>query len=241
MINTLKADIFRIIKGSLCVYSLLGLMILGILFSLLGSNNSTATEMVQSGLSNSALLLPIFLTNILMVAWGHEYSYRVVNNALIAGMQRSTFFLTKTFLTFLLVIVFIATYVITLMIATLIIKGGFPILPSLKIVLIQIPLYLAGSSIGILLFNVIHVPYVSVAAFISIALIGDSIISNIVSTYFPNLDYVLDTLLFSNLRNLVDLSVVSSEYLWTALSSGVIYAVVALLISFNTFSKREFK
>lgn len=241
MVNTLKADFYRIIKSSLGFYSMAGLIVLGIIFGFLASADNAPQLMVQSGLSNGALLVPVFLTNVFMIAWGHEFSYRVVNNSLIAGMKRSTFFFSKTILTFLLTILFVMTFAGSLIGTTWLLKGGFSLVVALKPFVAQLPLYLTTSCLGILLFNALKVSYISVAAFISIAFVGDTIFSNIVSTYFGKLDFILDTLFFSNLRMVTDLSAVSASQFQTIMISSVLYGAVALLISFHLFSNREFK
>lgn len=240
MFNILKSDFFRIIKGRLCFYSAVGMIVLGIFFSFIGSDK-TAFEIVQSGLSNSSIFVPIFLTNILVIVWGHEFSYRVVNNSLISGIKRSTFFLSKTVLTFILTILFILIYTFSLFTTTFVLQGAFDALPLIKIVLAQIPLYLTASALGVLLFNTIKSTYVSVAAFISIAFIGDSFISNIVATYFPKIESILDTLFFSNIRSLTNLSDLSTNFLTTIFASSFAYTLLALFISYSSFSTREFK
>lgn len=241
MISTLKADFYRIFKSSLGFYSVAGLVVVGIAFGFLASSDNTPQLIIQSGLSNGALLIPVFLTNIFMISWGHEFSYRVVNNSLISGMKRSTFFASKTILTFLLTILFIGVYATSLMITTWALKGGFSLSAALKPLLAQLPLYLAASSLGILLFNGLKASYISVAAFISLAFVGDTIFSNIISTYFAKFDFILDTLFFSNLRMVTDLSALSSSQVQTIFISSAIYAALALLISFRLFKNREFK
>ncbi|MCZ2259985.1 hypothetical protein [Sporosarcina sp. G11-34] len=240
MFNILKSDFFRIIKGKLCFYSAVGMVVLGAFFSFLGSDKP-AFEIVQSGLSSSSLFLPIFLTNILVIVWGHEFSYRVVNNSLISGIKRSTFFLSKTILTFILTILFILIYSLSLFATTYALQGGFDPLPLVKIVLAQIPLYLTASALGILLFNTIKSTYVSVAAFISIAFIGDSFISNIIATYLPKLESILDTLFFTNIRSVTNLPDLSTNLLLTIFTSSIAYALLALFVSYSSFNTREFK
>lgn len=241
MINTLKADFYRIIKSSLGFYSVAGLILVGVIFGFLASADNTPQLIVQSGLANGALLIPVFLTNIFMIAWGHEFSYRVVNNSLIAGMKRSTFFFSKTLLTLLLTVLFVGIFAGSLMLTAFLLKGGFSLTAAMKPLLAQLPLYLTASCLGILLFNVLKASYISVAAFISIAFVGDTIFSNVISTYLEKLDFILDTLFFSNLRMVTDLSTVSADQFQTIMVSSVLYGVIALFISFSVFSNREFK
>ncbi|MGG5342426.1 hypothetical protein [Enterococcus sp. AZ192] len=242
MINLLKSDGYRIVKSSLCFYSISGLILVGAFFGFLGaSSTDTAKELIQSGMSNGSMLIPIFLTNIFMVCWGHDFNYRVVNNSLIAGISRKKFFSSKVVLTFLLTLLFVSAYAGSLMITTLILKGSFPLEVALKPFFVQLPLYLAVSCVGIFLFNVFHASYTSVAIFIAIAFIGDTLLSNIISNYFKKFDFLLDTLFFSNLRSITDLSVFTNEQLKTALFSSLIYSVIALAVSFNIFRNREFK
>ncbi|AOV08927.1 hypothetical protein [Sporosarcina ureilytica] len=240
MLNIIKSDFFRIMKGKLCFYSIVGMVVLGIFFGFIASDD-TAFEIAKSGLSNGSLLIPIFLTNILMVVWGHEFSYRVVNNSLILGVKRSTFFMGKTVLTFILTILFVLVYSLSLFTTTFVLSGGFDVVALLKVILAQIPLYLTASALGVLLFNIIKSTYVSVAAFISIAFIGDSFLSNIIGTYLPKFDSILDTLFFTNIRNVTNLSNLSTSFTTTIFVSSIAYTLLALIISYSSFSTREFK
>ncbi|MBO0421354.1 hypothetical protein [Enterococcus plantarum] len=238
--NTLKADFYRIIKSALGFYSIVGLMVLGLLFAFLGKDTS-ALETIESGLGNGTLLLPVFLTNVFVIAWGHEFSFRIVNNSLISGMKRSQFFISKVLLTFILTLIFVGMYTGSLLLGTYFFSGGFDIMPVFKVIALQIPLYLAAGSLGILLFNVLKTSYVCIAAFISIAFIGDNLLGNVISTYFSQYDFILDTLFFSNLRTVVGYEALSQGTLQLMIVSSVIYGFLALIVSFNVFQKREFK
>lgn len=114
-------------------------------------------------------------------------------------------------------------------------------MPVFKVIALQIPLYLAAGSLGILLFNVLKTSYVCIAAFISIAFIGDNLLGNVISTYFSQYDFILDTLFFSNLRTVVGYEALSQGTLQLMIVSSVIYGFLALIVSFNVFQKREFK
>lgn len=240
MVKSIKADIYRILKSASGFYATAILLLLGIFFSFVGKDNSSK-EIIENGLSNGTLLLPVFLTNTFVISWGHEFSYRLVNNSLISGIKRYQFFFSKVLLTFFLTVIFISVFSVSLFISTYFISGSVPVMSSLKILMLQLPLYLAASSLGILLFNVLNSSYLSIATFISIAFIGDTLIGTVISTYFSNFDVLLDTMFFSNLRNLIGYQNLSDHTIQVMVVSSLAYSVVALLISFQVFRKREFK
>lgn len=240
MLNSLHADFFRIIKGGLCLYSFIGMIVLGWFFSFVGTDKSSF-EIAQAGLADASMLIPIFLTNIFVIVWGHEFSYRVVNNSLVLGIKRLSFFMNKTILTFILTFLLVSVYTISLFMTTFILHGDFEVLPLIQIFLAQLPLYMTVSALGILLFNIIRATYLSVAIFVSVAFIGDSFISSIVATYFPNFEAILDTLFFTNIRAVINLSELSTDFLTTVFISGFAYMVLAVFISYMSFSTREFK
>lgn len=240
MINIIKSDIFRIYKGKQCVFSMLGLTVLGI-FLMVISGESSGFEAVKGGLTNGGMFIPLFLTNILVVVWGHEFNYRVVNNTLIAGVSREHYFISKVILTYVLTILFVSIYSVSLIVTAAILKGSIPMVIILKIIGIQLPFYLMAVSIGIFLFNSIQAIYVSVSLFIILAFIGDSLVSMIISTYLPKLDMILDTMIFTNISSVVDIQSLSTNLVGTMLISGCLYLVIAVSSSFILFNKRELK
>nr|WP_088327667.1 hypothetical protein [Bacillus cereus] len=238
--NLLKADLYRIFKGKLGIISLIFLVLIGVGFSLL-EKNSNPLEEIYSAWGMGIGLLPIFLTNIYMIVWGNEFTSRTVNNVLITGNKREIFFFSKFLLTFLLTLLSVIVLTSAIVLTVWINVGVFSVMEVLKIFVVQLPIYFAITAFGVLIFNVVRVPYVAVVLFISSAFIGDAFVSNIISIYFSNFDYLLDTLFFSNLSNLIGLKDISSNTLKLMISSGVIYGLIATTLAYTSFKTREFK
>lgn len=240
MFELLKADFYRIKKGNLGYISAIVLFLFALLLGALAKGHSTK-EIVESTLSSGGLFMPIMITNVLMIVWGHEFNNRTVNNVLISGMNRLNFFISKFVLTAVLTGAYLMVYGIGAMASTLIFKGGIDFVYTMKILLAQMPLYLAISSLGVLLFNVINTTYVAIIIFIVAAFIGDSIISTVVLTYLKQLDFLLDHLFVSNISNIAYMSVLSTNDILTFVCSALIFSIVFGFISYQVLKGREFK
>lgn len=240
MFELLKADFYRIKKGNLGYISAIVLFLFALLLGALAKGYSTK-EIVESTLSSGGLFMPIMITNVLMIVWGHEFNNRTVNNVLISGMNRLNFFISKFVLTAVLTGAYLMVYGIGAMASTLIFKGGIDFVYTMKILLAQMPLYLAISSLGVLLFNVINTTYVAIIIFIVAAFIGDSIISTVVLTYLKQLDFLLDHLFVSNISNIAYMSVLSTNDILTFVCSALIFSIVFGFISYQVLKGREFK
>ncbi|MGL6198908.1 MAG: ABC transporter permease [Lachnospiraceae bacterium] len=240
MFELLKADFYRIKKGNLGYISAIVLFLFALLLGALAKGYSTK-EIVESTLSSGGLFMPIMITNVLMIVWGHEFNNRTVNNVLISGTNRLNFFISKFVLTAILTGVYLMVYGIGAMASTLIFKGGIDFVYTMKILLAQIPLYLAISSLGVLLFNVINTTYVAIIIFLVASFIGDSIISTVVLTYLKQLDFLLDHLFVSNISNIAYISVLSTNDILTFVCSALIFSIVFGCISYQVLKRREFK
>lgn len=240
MLNILKSDSYRIIKGQLGLISLLGIMVLAIFFGSISSDGDVLETLV-GGLSIGTMILPIFFTTIYMMTFGNEFSYRVINNSLISGIKRHTYYISKVLLTFIMTIIYVVAFALTLVLTLKVTTGDWMIAEASKIVMAQLPLYLGVSSIGILCFNLIKTPYIAVAAFISVAFVGDNLIGSIVETFLPKLDFMLETFIFTNLGTLVGITTLSTQTLTTIMISCFIYSVVIIVIGYQSIKIREFK
>lgn len=240
MLSLLKSDIYRIVKGKLGFYSAAGLVIFGIFFGIV-RDDTPSLEAIQDGLSSASIFVSIFLINIFMIAWGHEFSNRVVNNSLVFGVKRRTYFLSKVLLTFGMTFLFLAIYTGALAGTVWITGGGFSLIEMFKIMLLQLPLYFTVSLSGVLLFNVIKSGNVATAVFVALILVGEGLASSFISSYFSAADVVLDTLLFTNIRQLTDYQNISGQTFGVIFSSTLVYAFVFYIFSYTIFKDRDFK
>ncbi|WCG23416.1 hypothetical protein PML95_04005 [Vagococcus lutrae] len=240
MLNILKSDIFRIIKGKLCFYSITGLILFGIFFGVV-RDDTPSLESIQDGLSTASIFVSIFMINIFIIVWGHEFTNRVVNNSLIFGIKRSIYFYSKVLLTFGMTFLFLAVYTCALAITVWITSGGFSLLETLKIFFLQMPLYFVVSLLGVLLFNVIKSGNVASSIFVALILVGEGLISSVISTFFPAANALLDTLLFTNIRQLTDYLNLSGQTLSIIFISALVYGLILYVCSYIVFKERDFK
>ena len=240
MLNLLKSDIYRIVKGNLCFYAIAGLSLFGLFFGIV-REDTPSLEAIKDGLSNASIFVSIFMINIFMVVWGHEFTHRVVNNSLIFGIQRRTYFYSKVLLTFGMTLLFLAVYTSALGITVWLTAGGFSLLEMFKMLLLQLPLYFAVSLIGVLLFNVIKSGNVATSIFVALILVGEGLASSVISTYFSAAEVLLDTLLFTNIRLLTDYLKLSGQTVGLIFSSAVVYGLICYMCSYQVFKAREFK
>lgn len=240
MIRNLRADFYRIRKGNQGVISMILILILGIFLTAIGKEYDTK-ELIESALSSGSLFMPILFSNILMITWGYEFSYRTVNNALIAKANRLKFFISKVLLSFLLTLGYLFLYAISIILGTVIFKGRIEIIYTIKLILAQFPMYLAVISLGTLLFHVVDAIYVAVAIFLVISLLGDSITSLVISTYFKNFGFLMDYQFVANISKITNMSFLPLNTILIYMGSAVAFCVVFMAVSYQVFARREFK
>lgn len=240
MRTMLKADFYRISKGRLGYIAAIILFLLGLLLGALGKGYSNS-EIIESTLSSGSLFMPIMITNVLMIAWGQEFTYRTINNVLISGVSRFKYFAAKILLTGILTGIFLCIFGLSVVISTLIFSGQVDLIHTFEILFAQLPMYLALSALGVLLFNIIDVTYVAVTMFIVISFIGDTLISTIIGTYLKQLDFMLDYMFVTNISNVVNLSSLPTATIITYIWSAFLLAIIFVGISYQIFKKREFK
>ncbi|SKA12901.1 hypothetical protein SAMN02745116_02510 [Pilibacter termitis] len=238
--STLKADIYRIYKGKLGVISLIFLALIGVFFTLI-SKEKNAFEALKGVLQFGNTLLPIFLTNIFMIVWGNEFTYRTINNVLVTGKKRASIFTVKYLLALMLTVVFALVFMTSASIAIYFKVGSFQVIDVLKIFAVQLPIYFAITSFGVLIFILIPTTYVAVAVFVSLAMIGDNFISTLISSYLSNWEKLIDTLFFKNLQIVVNLKEIPEETLRIIITSGIIYGIIGFIIAYSLFNTKEFK
>lgn len=240
MYTMLKADFYRIRKGNLGYIAAIILFLFGIFLGILGKDYSVG-EMIELMLATSSLLMPIIITNLLMIVWGHDFNTRTVNNTLIGGTSRLKFFIEKFVLTAILTGIFLIIFGLSVVTCNLVFQGSTDLVYLGEILLAQYPLYLAVSSLGVLFFNIFKTSYVSVALFMVVCFIGDNLISTVVGTYLKAFDFVLDYLFVSNISNIVNLNALPGNLITTYLVSALVLSFIFIVVSYQIFRNREFK
>lgn len=240
MLNIIKSDFYRVKQGKLGYISAIVLFLLGLFLGALGKGYTTS-ELIESTLSSGSIFMPIIITNILVIVWGHEFNYRTVNNTLISRVKRIDYFTSKMILTGTLTVIALAIYGLSIVTSTFIFNGTIDVAYTLKILGAQLPLYLAVSSFGTLLFNLIDVTYLAITIFIVTSFIGDSLISMVIDTYLKPLKFLLDYLFMSNIGNMANIQVLPTTTIFTYIWSALICSVVFIAISYQLFNKKEFK
>lgn len=241
MFNSLKSDLYRIFKGKLCLISLLSISLFAIFLSFFSGDDQPALSSVKELLQVGGMLLPVFFTNIFVVTFGNEFTLRTINNSLIAGVSRIKSFFGKLLLALLLTTVFVSCFALVSSLATTFHTGDFTLVDTFKLVLMQLPIYFAITSLGVLCFNLIKTTYVAVAAFVTLGFVGEALLGNIITSYLPNLDFLIETFLFNNVSTMLHYTELSQKDLWTTLGSAILYTILAITISIYSLNKREFK
>ncbi|MGM0337036.1 hypothetical protein [Enterococcus sp. AZ007] len=239
MITMIKADIFRIQKGRLFRRAFFLLVGLGIFSGITSKGNPD--ELMRNGLSGGAMFVSLVMLTLMVVIWGHEFSFRTVNNVLAAKTSRTQYFINKLVLSYLCTIVFYLVFVISLLLTVLFTSGSFNFGMVGISCLLQLIFYIAAVSLGIFLFNSVSQIYLSVCIFTVLALLGDNIITGIVSEFFKSLDIFLNTLIFTNMSVITHFNELNSQTILLMISSAVIYSGIMVGISLFIFKNKEFK
>lgn len=240
MINLFKSDVYRILRGRVSMFSLLGIIILSIVLGSASESGKNIDSLIGI-FSIGTMVLPLFFTSIYMATFGNEFSYRVINNSLVSGVKRSTYYLGKVILTFLMTTVFVLVFFSVLTLALKIRTNTLYINEFLRVLVAQVPLYIGVSSIGILCYNLIKTPYIANVVFVSIAFIGDNLLNSIIGTFLPRLEFLSDTFIFSNLNNVVVVAIADNKISGSIFVSCIIYSFILVLSGYFLIQRRELK
>lgn len=240
MINLFKADVYRILRGRVSMFSLLGILILSIFLGNAPESGKNVDSLI--GLfSIGTMILPLFFTSIYMATFGNEFSYRVVNNSLVSGVKRSTYYLSKVILTFVMTSIFVLVFFSGLILTLKLRTNNLFINEFFRVLIAQIPLYIGVSSIGILCYNLIKTPYIANVVFVSIAFVGDNLLSSIIGTFLPRLDFLLDTFIFSNLSNVIVTVISNNKISGSIFGSCILYSLILIFSGYFLIQKRDLK
>lgn len=234
MLNYLKADMYRIIKGKDFIGSMILCLLFQLIFSYIMCINKTNEEF-RMLISVSAVFIPLFSLKPLMFFWGSDFTARTINNLLIKSKNRLILFLYKTIATILFGISYLLISLITA-IAFFSINGVMDIQLTINIVAYQLPFYLCIILLGIFLFNYIDSVNQACVLYLFIAVLFDNIASFIIAP-LDTLEFLREFLLFNKLKDIP-----ANGNIWTMSSLiALIFSGIYFLVSYYLFQTREFK
>lgn len=234
MLNYLKADMYRIIKGKDFIGSMLLCLMFQLIFSYIMRDNKTNEEF-RMLISISAVFIPLFFLKPLMFFWGADFTARTINNLLIKSKNRLILFLYKAIVTILFSISYLLISLITAFIFFSI-DGGVDIHLIIDIAIYQLPLYLCIILLGIFLFNYIDSANQACILYLFIAVLFDNIASFIIAS-LDTLEFLREFLLFNQLK-----AIPANGNIWTISSLiALIFSGIYFLVSYYLFQIREFK
>ncbi|MGL6119769.1 MAG: hypothetical protein ACRC0V_04620 [Fusobacteriaceae bacterium] len=242
MIRTMRADIYRIIKGNLLVVSVFTAVLLSILGCILGVNDTeTGTRAYQGYLGGIGLLASLLAIAPLTIIWGHELTFRTINQKLIMSVTRKEYYLAKILLTLITTTLLLLITIIIGLIYVCASYADIALLEVAKITGAYLYLQLAGTCMGIVLFNICRTPVIALVTFILWVLIVESIIVSMIASFAENFSFINDTLIFSNIGRIIYLNEIDYTSVKMMFIGPFIYVLIGLLLGGFVNEKKELK
>jgi ABC-2 type transport system permease protein len=257
MINTIRADFFRLFRSKgfyITQLLLIALVALSILTKSLGSSGMSLEQLTAFqinlqdatwnsyqtviAMSTMAAFLMYFCLPLFVMVLGYDLTKKTYKNQLAVGISRKEFFLSK-YIIFLLVsaLQFLFYYFFTFVTAG--IRYGFGTAPDhfwldfLRMILIQFIAFQAIFAIGLFF---LLLTFSNVAAIIAVIVGG--LVTGIFTAIFPKADW-LKYLDFQSNLNLAWLQEMPDHYWFKAIVTACLFSVIVLLAAYQLFRKRD--
>jgi ABC-type transport system involved in multi-copper enzyme maturation permease subunit len=266
MINIIRADIYRILHGKAIyiTFALAEIILIVFLIGVTSQDSATPAEIYANtwgytpenagydsmGIAASVLYFVTkdtvyYLLALFILTAAPLFSHSTIRNDLSHGVPRTTLYVSKLILSFLLCFAMMFFYIATGMLIAAIMQGVGTApeghwLIFLKTCSAQFFMLLALTSVGIfLVFTTKHTAAV-IGAFLAFCLIPGVFIESLSSAY-PNLRHILDYDIISNITKLAFIEMLETSDLIRILGSGLLYMTVPTAAGIILFKKADIK
>lgn len=262
MLNAIRADIYRIVRGK-TLYITFALLIILALLEVLpassGANIGINTDVINMNFSQQSgtgavsarqlltvmdnliyFLIPMFITVAMSI-----FSCGAVKNSLSAGMSRVKLYFSKWILCSILCVLLMLVYIILGVLATTVVRGfgdwtGAYFLSILQAFGAQMVLLLAFSSVGVFLSFTVRNSTAVTGIYIAFALVPAMVVGILGDTYafftkYYNYDMTMCMKLFSYIENMKNTEIIRG------LVIGMGYILVSTIAGIAIFRKAEIK
>ncbi|MCL2572197.1 MAG: ABC transporter permease [Defluviitaleaceae bacterium] len=265
MMNMIRADMYRIIRGKGMYITFAVLIVLNILVigqglhvginygymqdsvgveapNLYNSWHSAATVLYNNMNSIIFFLLPIVI-----MSAGAMFANRTVKNDIAWGMSRTRLYLSKLLLAVGLSVILVVFYMLSGMIIAIILRGFDGSVPSgywqnlFQTVGSQLLVMLGATSLGIFMVFTFKRSSAVIAAYIALCLIPSMIIMMLSETVAPGIIRLMDFDLMFSIVRLGSFSQLDTHVILSALGVGAAYIAVCTIGGIALFKRAEIK
>ena len=241
MFNLIKADLYRIFTGKLLLKTSLLLIALST-WNIWRVEGKSAQAVVIEQVDLASGYLPLFFLTIFLMLWNVEFNQRTVNHALVFGISRRRFFISKFLTGSLLIIYLLTSYFSITLIGSLYLFKTLPILTLIKLLAYQLPLYITILALGFCLFSLMDQPYFPIVLLILIAFLGENILGSLVYDYLPDyFEQLQYTFVFNNLSQVLHVEQLNQTNLSIIYGSAGIFSLILIGLTYFMFQQRELK
>ena len=240
MFHLLKAEIFRMKKKKLLYFSFLAVVVMAV-FYMKFTEFVGVDELVKKSLSFGTILLPVIFIPFYLCIWQEDISTRFVNNILISGVSRIPYYITKLAVTYLTGAIVVTGYSLTVFLTALLTEGRFSIGEMASVAGIQLFLYLAVLTFGLMVYILVDSVALSTAVYVLFVLLFENLINSFLIQMDAAFQKVSQYFLFQNLSKVVDIFQMSGAEKNSILTGGIAVWAVAFAISILILQKKEYK
>lgn len=138
-------------------------------------------------LSLSFIFIVPCLIHSFYVVWVRDKSTRFVNNILVAGVKRSTYFMSKLLLNIFVFLNYYLAMIVPMLIRMFLRRLEFTNIGLMaKSIFAQVPFYITLVIIGSVLFVVVNKSHIATIAYLMVMFMGERLLSIIVNNINPD-------------------------------------------------------
>ncbi len=198
-------------------------------------------DIIKNALTYGSVILPISFIPIYLYIWQVDFSSRFINNILISGVSRATYFLSKLCLSYIMCIILSVSYSLTILFSS----GGDlkdVHLPHFFISMsILICLYLVAFTIGLMIYLLIDSVALSTIVYALFVLLSENLLFSILNQIGMNAQNILDYFIFQNISKAVTFYGLSIDGKISMLVGGMFWWLLSMTLSMKVIKDREFK
>lgn len=234
----IKADLYRFahsVSSYVMLLVLAAFLVLSLVFA--GKGGLAMSDFFRDGTA----YLPFLFIPIILNVCQKDFASRMVTHALVGGLSRERYFLSKYATTMGLGLALYLLFAILLLPI-----GGLLGLASdfdsyIRTILLQALLYAATLSFGILLMGLHEAVTLLTSAYIIAYLMGDMVITFIATKLGLNVERLSAYLVFTNLQRAADITDMTKHELFTAAVGAVLLLGGTTALTLLLFRRKELK
>lgn len=238
--NFIKAESFRISKKKIFYFVFVSLLLLALFYCKTVEADS-AQDIIKASLTYGTAIIPILFIPVFLQVWQADFNSRFINNVLVSGMSRVSYYLGKLIMMYLLAGIMTFVYSFGVLVFACFFNGKFLLSEFLPVIAVQLFLYLVVMTIGLTIYIVVDSAALSTAVYLLFILLFENLASALMKQIQLDVEKISPYMIMQNLSKAVSVMDLPKKELYPMITSGAVLWMIAIGISILLLKEREYK